>query len=386
MLFKRFIAVLFLLSFFVSCNENKAEQPVSSKPMETEGNIDTDQESPTLVSATNIFPGLSCYDKIDGKHLDVLMAGEIVSYTGQKGENSKGHSFYEIITDENERVWTWSSYIFEDSRPGVVKPGVDSFIFSKSNENAVTSEKLDPMTIVAVDSKHKNETFSKVAWLTNDRGIKHNLYVVSGLISYNSADIKVARILNKYKNSNNEDIKKELLTNARSITGVSSDFYSYIDFLEQDEFSPDDIDLQEINETFKDSITIKEDSISTPYLESVNLEVIDADYSLLKYILFDGSYNKDDNSLSIQFTNSYISGVETIPAELSINIDDVTYYLGVVGGFPISDRGIFNIKIDTKDYLETFKGINKDLTLTLSFINNYKIEGKAKVVGGSNEN
>lgn len=369
MFFKRFLVVLFLSLLIVSCSEEKAETPVSSTPMETEGEVKEVEESQELVNAANIFPGLSYYDDIDGKHLGVLMAGEVVSFTGKTGENSKGHSFYEVITSENEKVWTWSSYIFEKARPGVVKPGMESFIFSKSNENAVTSKKLEPMTIVAVGSELKNETFIKVAWLTEDKKIMYDKYIVTDNVSYNSADVKVARILNKYKSVDNKDLKVELLSNARSISGVSSDFASYIDFVEQDDFEVSVPDLTQIKEKYNDKVTFENGIDIELTTESANLELTELKYSLLDYIILEGHFIK--NEIKLKLFNTSVYNLETLPAELSININGTENYLGVVEPYSIESKDSFEVSFKVLG-LESDK--NEEYLITFNFVNGDKLQ------------
>lgn len=378
MLLKRFLVSLIFSLTLIGCSEKESDQAVDSAPMITEEDTKVEEQEEILIDAVNVYSQLSFYNEIDGKLLGVLMAGEVVSSTGNKGENKKGHNFYEIITRDGERVWTWASYIFEKSKAGVVKPGIEAVIFNKSNDNAITSTVLDPMTIVAVDNEFNNDIFSKIAWKPSDKGIQTDKYLLKDDISYNSADIKVARIINKYNLTDNKEVKAELLANAKAVSGVSREFLSYIEFIEKDDFNPTVPDISSISLKYSDNISVSEDNEINPYKESVALEFVDQKYDLLNYILIDGKYDSD-GKIELSLYNTSIYNLQTLPCEVSINVSGEELFLGVIGDLSINSKDSYKLNMKILD--TTFDKMSEYI-ISLKFVNDIKITGKIFDMGG----
>lgn len=374
MLLKRFLVSLICSLILISCSKEESTQVIDNAPMATEEEV----KEEVLVDAVNVYSQLSYYDDIDGKQSGVLMAGEVVSLTGNTGENKKGHKFYEIITKEGKRVWTWASYIFEKSKAGVVRPGIEATIFNKSNDNAITNTVLNPMTIVAVDSEFTNDTFSKIGWKPNDKGVQFNKYLLKDDISYNSSDIRVARIINKYNLTDNKDVKAELLVNAKGVSGLSSDFLTYIEFIEKDDFNPTVPDVSSISLKYSDYINVPEENEITPYKESVALESVDQKYELLNYILIDGKYDSD-GKIELSLYNTSIYDLKTLPGEISINVNGEELFLGVIGDLSINSKDSYKLSMKILD--TTFDKMSEYI-ISFNFVNGVKKSGKLFDMGG----
>lgn len=374
MLLKRFLVSLICSLILISCSKEESTQVIDNAPMATEEEV----KEEVLVDAVNVYSQLSYYDDIDGKQSGVLMAGEVVSLTGNTGENKKGHKFYEIITKEGKRVWTWASYIFEKSKAGVVRPGIEATIFNKSNDNAITNTVLNPMTIVAVDSEFTNDTFSKIGWKPNDKGVQFNKYLLKDDISYNSSDIRVARIINKYNLTDNKDVKAELLVNAKGVSGLSSDFLTYIEFIEKDDFNPTVPDVSSISLKYSDYINVSEENEITPYKESVALESVDQKYELLNYILIDGKYDSD-GKIELSLYNTSIYDLKTLPGEISINVNGEELFLGVIGDLSINSKDSYKLSMKILD--TTFDKMSEYI-ISFNFVNGVKKSGKLFDMGG----
>lgn len=367
MLFKRLAGVLILSLLFVGCSKEESVVATDPVPMETDQNEEIVKEE-VLVDAVNIYPGLTLFEEIDGKKNDVIMAGEKVTFTGETGENSKGHNFYEIISDGGTRGWTWSSYIFENSKPAIIKPSVESNIFIKSNENAITSDILKPFTIVSVDSEFKNGTFIKVAWMQTKNSVAYDKYILGDDVSYNQADIEVARILNKIATLDNMDMKIELIANAKSVQGVSEGISSAIQDYEREYTVGVKPDLNSISYELKEDSILVADSAVSIYSESKLSDLIDFPYKALEYLIIEGVVT--NNSYEILISNTSVSELVTLPSELSIVTDNGESFLGCIKGKTIPSRDLMVIRFDIEDYEES-----EPETVKLKFINGYELSG-----------
>lgn len=97
----------------------------------------------------------------------------------------------------------------------------DALLFTRPTLSAFRNAVLETGTLVVADNSDTvtefNSKFVKIYFYDTNDGLKRSRYVNSEKISSSEKDVKAIIILEKARNTENEDLKKELLDNAASM-------------------------------------------------------------------------------------------------------------------------------------------------------------------------
>ncbi len=95
----------------------------------------------------------------------------------------------------------------------------DALLFTKPTLYSYRNAILERGTLVVIGDSVKqfNNEFTKITFYDTNDGLKRSRYVYSNTISNSDKDVKAVLLLEKGRKTENEDLKKEFLDNAKSM-------------------------------------------------------------------------------------------------------------------------------------------------------------------------
>lgn len=372
MLKKRFVSSLFVLLFVFGCSKAETTYPESEDVKEVDEAIDMEVVvEETLISSVVTYMGLSLFESPNKKVIDLLVAGEIVSHTGNKEKEGKTE-FSEIITKEGTRGWAITSYIEENSRPGVLKPveSDDILLFNKNNDSTISEKQINPFRIIAVDNTLDDPEFSKITWNKLDTYNIYSRFVMNDDISFEEDDIEFAKIVTSYLASDNKDVRNELLYHLNKLTMVSPKYKSYLEKLKTNVEDVIGKDILEISAKYQENVSVFQGSGSLSLNDNpVILEKNEPfPYTALDYILLNTMFV--NGAIELHFYNTSNISFATIPAEVAMIVDGNTFYIAVLDSLDLYPGESSVITLNNSTELN----LDDTVMFILTFVNGKQIE------------
>lgn len=380
---KRNIIILFILIvLFVSCSKDNVDDKSINIEQETvigdQNGEAVETETEESIDTVNIYMGLNYYSEPNKGLLGLIPAGEILSATGKIEESGK-YEYYEFIRGNGERGWALSNYLFFNTKPAVIKPVKDIFLFDKNNDSSISRIEISPFRIVAVDSELKDDVFSKISWKVMDEYNVKSKFVVTEDLSFEKDDIEFAKIITKYLKEDNDNIKKELVSTLKELTNICSEYRDYLEIVESSSNEYLVPDVSEISMKYQDNVTFFQGSTQLTLAENATIldKSEDFKYALLEYLILNSNYSNETVSLELYNTSSF--NIATIPAEVQITVGDKNYYSGIIGSLDILSEDSIELKLKGPFSEEISQ---EDIKVNILFVNGYVVSSSLIIVDG----
>jgi hypothetical protein len=231
------------------------------------------EEVPSVV----LYDGLELWSNPGVEHITILTMGDkVFSSTNEKeisDSQNNPMSLIEIRLNNGLRGWILKKWIVQNAQPAAVLK--DTGLYKSANKDDSLGIRLSRTDIVAVYYNIEPSDFAEIAVYKQDNGFKNHVYVLKNELTFEKADIAVAKLILKYKRSNDTTEKDEMIELVNKNYPDSVFFDDFEQAKKQDENSISSLDL---NKLIKDSLESAEEILDTIFNPDEA-----ADLSFVKY-------------------------------------------------------------------------------------------------------
>lgn len=151
-----------------------------------------------------------------GTELELTTTDLVIKDLVTSSKTYKDVKFYEVKYKKN-------TYYVQESDAEVAAAAAviqsDTVLFTRPTLSSFRNAVLETGTLVVAGDAYTefNKTFCKVVFYDTIDGLKRTRYVNKNDISYSDKDVKAVMLLENARTTENEDLKNELLNNAKSM-------------------------------------------------------------------------------------------------------------------------------------------------------------------------